>query len=282
MIDAVLSYHTNPLTCGVAKFNHALARRLGVPCLGMDYQNFEYRHPLISLKLSEVTGRASLRFNAKTYTLLLHDRQLQSPNTLMDDADQVFYADELGCPSTVHGDATRGTIDVLCFGMAHKFQQPHFERLKTLLDRMHGESYTVSLSTGIHEGNPWDVSFTENMALMRDIFGDHLRCLGFLADDGLARILKQVTHVALFFHPAVRANNTTLWAALDAAVPVITNLDADSPKELQHNRSVYDLAQLTEFPLEAARHREVRAGGAKASAVYSWDRLIEALQGVRV
>jgi hypothetical protein len=85
--------------------------------------------------------------------------------------------------------------------------------------------------------------------------------------------------VALFYDPAVRANNTTLWAALDAGTPVITNLDAQSPPELIHHRSVFDLAQVTEWP-EANHLREVRHGGRKAAEVYSWDRLIEKLQAV--
>ena len=87
--------------------------------------------------------------------------------------------------------------------------------------------------------------------------------------------------IALFYEPAVRANNTTLWAALEAGTPVITNLEADSPKELIHNRSVFDLAQLTQWP-DASECREVRHGGREAAKVYSWDRLISALQAVHV
>ena len=55
-VDGVLGYHLNPLTCGVAKFNLMLARRLQVPMLGLfDSRGATLRHPLLSLKLSEFT-----------------------------------------------------------------------------------------------------------------------------------------------------------------------------------------------------------------------------------
>ena len=278
MIDAVLGLHMNPLTCGVAKYNHALAKRLGVP-YEPTTRSYNHVHPLYSLKSSEIAyGNIDIGPRPRgTYDVLWHDRG-EAPGTkrFTQYAARVFYADDIGCPATIEGNPDRGSIDVLCFGMSHKFLTPRFQCLKALLDAT-GEDYTVSLSTGIHEGTPWDVGFTANMALMRDIFGSHLRCLGFLADDGLARELRHVQVAALFFDPAVRANNTSLWAALEAGVPTITNLDAHSPKELQHHVSVYDLDQLSEFPREAARHREVRFGGSKAAQAYNWDHLLSVL-----
>ena len=53
-VDGVLGYHLNPLTCGVAKFNVMLARRLDVPMFGLfDGRTATLGHPLLSLKLSE-------------------------------------------------------------------------------------------------------------------------------------------------------------------------------------------------------------------------------------
>jgi hypothetical protein len=275
VIDAVLSYHANPDTCGVTKFNMQLAEKLGVPHLPL-HNLIRGRRPLVSVKWSELDPVPWIT-GVVDFDVLWHDRHPDQVriNRL---ARNVFYADELGCPSTLRGDSTRKGLTILSFGMAHKFQAPLFEKLKTLLDATHS-TYTICVSSAIHEGSPWDETTKAHTQKLRDLFGDHLRWLGFLADDALAREIRDAHMVALFYDPAVRANNTTLWAALDAGTPVITNLDAQSPPGLIHNRSVFDLARLTEWP-EAAHLREVRWGGRKAAEGYSWDAFLAKLQAV--
>lgn len=281
MIDAVLDVHMRPLSCGVSKYNVQLARRLGVPLVPVRewvMNRMPFQHPLLSAHAHELREDpyviAKLSMETRPFSVLWHDAGSQG---ITSTAHAVYWARELGAPSTIDGNPTRGTIDVLTFGMSHRFQGAQFDRLRHLLEQTH-EDYTVSLSTGIHEGTPWEAGFQQNVDLMREIFGSHLRTLGFVMDDGLARLLLHTNLCALFYEPAVRANNTTFWAAVDAGVPVITNLDQDSPQELQHEVSVYDLAQLDAFPLEAARHREVRAGARQAARSYGWDRIIAALQ----
>lgn len=225
MIDAVLSYHMNPATCGVAKFNHALAKRLGVPVFL--YSMCDARHPLVSIKPSEMTPRPN-RPRWIDYDLLLHDRTLSPESELIQCASRVFYADEVGCPSTVEGNPDRGGYRVLTFGMAHKLVLPHFRKLKEDLERDHPD-YTISLSTAVHEGSPWVEALTQSAEAMREIFGPRLRILGFLADDALAREIQECDAVAAFFQPALRANNTSAWAALSAGKFLYTNLDDKSP-----------------------------------------------------
>lgn len=278
MIDAVLSYHADPATCGVTKFNLQLAERLGV-----EHATWVRRgssvHPLLSIKCAELSSAhiSGIKQWQKDlpFDLLLHDEPTEEFAPLVSCAERVFYASEMGCPSTLQGNSTRPGLNILGFGFAHKFQQIHFERLKAILDA-HGQAYTVSLSAAVHEGREW-ATIAENERLVRGIFGEHARFLGYLADDALAREIRDCHMVALFYDPAVRANNTTIWAALDAGTPVITNLDADSPKELIHARSVFDLAQLTHWP-DASECRVVRHGGREAAKVYSWERVIQALQ----
>lgn len=223
MIDAVLSYHTNPQTCGVAKFNQQLAQRLGVPCLPLTNQFVG--HALVSIKASEV-GTGWEYEIPDGCTLLLHDRPTMPPRG----ARRWFYADEIGCPSTISGTAHRGTYRVLVFGMAHKLVLPYFESLKGLLDDEHPD-YTIELSTAVHEGSPWDEALTHSIEAMRGVFGDKLRVLGYLGDDALAKELQDVDAVALYYLPALRANNTTYWAAVEAGKTIYTNRDALSPRE---------------------------------------------------
>jgi len=225
VIDAVLSYHMNPQTCGVAKFNHQLAERLGVPCDQLAAHD-SYQHPLISVKPSELPQDAVI-FRRRPYDLLLHSRD--GIITLSQKAERVLYADEIGCPSTLQGNPHRGSYRVLVFGMAHKLNLPHFEQLKEQLEKEHPD-YTIELSTAVHEGTPWDAAIAESVVAMRGIFGEKLRVLGYLADDALARVLTEVDAVACYFTPALRANNTSYWAAVDAGKTIYTNRDEHSPQ----------------------------------------------------
>lgn len=245
MIDAVLSYHMNPMTCGVAKFNHQLAERLGVPCQQMgDWKG--WTHPLLSYKMSEWPTEPGycpqyIPTGAQ-YDVFLHDWRQYGPHRFhMDCAQSVYAANRViadairphrpdvitaWCPSTLCG-APR-TYRVLAFGMAHKLALEKFRELKQQLELEHPD-YTVSLSTAVHEGSPWDTALTESTNAMRAIFGDKLRVLGFLLDDALAEELRRCDAVAVYFDPAARENNTTLWTALEAGKRVYTNLDVHSP-----------------------------------------------------
>lgn len=238
MIDAVLSVHTNPLTCGVTKFNVQLADHLGVTH-GILGQLFSH-HPLVSIKGCEMPAYSGWPI-LNDYSLLLHDTNVQW--TVIAKARRVFAANPAiarhvrdvrpdvitaWCPSTVNGCADRGSPHVLVFGMATKLQMRHLQALKTELDATH-PNYTIGLSTAVHEGTPWDVTLQDSVAAMRELFGDRLRVLGFLGDDALAKELQDCDAVALYYDPAVRANNTTAWAVLEAGKTLWTNVDHDSP-----------------------------------------------------
>lgn len=100
MIDAVLTYHTNPHTCGVARFNTQLARRLGVPCYGLPVGGARY--PLVSIKASEIGPGWQAMLPSGPHLLLLHDRPADVPT-----AQPVLYADTLALPPLIDGRADR-------------------------------------------------------------------------------------------------------------------------------------------------------------------------------
>lgn len=237
MIDAVLTHPHSPLTCGVAKFSHQLANLLGVPC-GDFSLSCEY--PLVSIKGAEYAWSQGLP--EPPFDLFAHDshpmvRWLATAATRVYAANRVI-ARQLSayrpdvipafCPSTVLGNPSRGQYKVLAFGMAHKLALDKFKALKQQLDDDYPD-YTVSLSTAVHEGNPWDEALNASTQAMRCIFGDKLRVLGYLGDDALAKELQDCDAVAVYFDPAVRENNTSVWAALSAGKTVYTNTDEHSP-----------------------------------------------------
>lgn len=249
MVDAVLSYHTNPQTCGVAKFNQLLAQKLGVPFAPLTHLG-RYAHPLVSIKGSEIGPWMWPQGNFP-YDLFAHDAALREwvhgATTIY--AGNAEIARELRqtrpdvieafCPSTVQGDPTRGAYRVLVFGMANKLAIEYFKDLKIRLDAEHPD-YTVSLSTAVHEGSPWDTTITDAIDAMRGVFGDKLRVLGFLADDALAKELQECDAVAAFFVPALRANNTSAWAAIWAGKRLFTNIDHDSPNWMDPSSYSWD------------------------------------------
>lgn len=277
MIDAVLSYHLNPATCGVAKFGQRLADELGVKFCGLlDAGVKGSRYPLVSVKCSEVDGDVPLY--AYPFDMFFHDvpvgdwhdrmlaaARVFAANTVIAEAIRPYRSDviEAWCPSTIEGNAHRGTINVLTFGMAHKIQTARYEKLKALLDAT-GEDYTVSVSTAIHEGSPWDETALVGEKL-RAIFGGHLRVLGYLADDALVAEMARCTAVALFFDPAFRANNTTAWAVFESGKLLITNLDTDSP-----HSGAQDINKLDSWPSDCERRYPVWP--------YTWKKLVESMQ----
>lgn len=299
MIDAVLSYHMNPQTCGVAKFNHLLAKKLGVPLAPL-HSFHDFSCPLVSVKFSEdisVWPGNGMAYG-HPFQLFAHDCPPLSTTTLqhgwLDCPSAVYAANETiarqirprrsdvitgFCPSTLQGNPTRATLNVLTFGMAHKLKLSYYEKLKTLLDGS-GQDYTVSVSTAVHEGSPWD-AVSEAGEKLRAIFQDKTRVLGYLADDALAKELQDCSAVAMFFDPALRANNTTFWSAMDAGAIVITNLDDDSPSLLAEDhagkpavQTWADINRMAQWPsallesLRSGRCRPTRPCG------YTWDDLL--------
>jgi hypothetical protein len=261
--DVVLSPHVNRYTCGTGKWSERLAGQLGVPFLALDShaRPWPWRRPLVSARLTEMY---QLFPPEHPYDLIIHDWET-AKRTWALGARRVYAvtpalvatlvaegrpdAQLLPCPSSVQGTAEVVGLRMLLFGMAHKRQRHWLIRLRDLL--AHEGDYTVSVSTAVHEGSPFDRAMLEAEDAYRELFGDHLRMLGFLADDALVRELKRSDCCALFFDPAARANNTTLWAALEVGCPVITNLDEESPRCL--DRAVVNIASVTQLRNELDR-----------------------------
>lgn len=243
MIDAVLTHPHHPDLCGVVKFSAQLASWLGVPC----HRNLAApaTHPLYSIKGSE--GDISLPTRARasgTFDVFAHDAtglavQLALRARRVFAANRVI-ADDLAmktcrvdivpawCPSLLQGNAARGVYNVLTFGMAHKLQVQRYVDLKRDLDAAWPGIYTVSVSTAVHEGSPWDAT-AQVADQLRAIFGDRLRVLGYLADDALAREMRDCDAIALYFEQGVRENNTTWHAAVQSGKRLYTNTDDRSP-----------------------------------------------------
>lgn len=269
---AVVSYHTNRFTCGVARFNKSLADELGIPLTSLRsyLDSNEDRRVLISLKFDELDLETSKRLEERlvstklNYDLFLHgtqDSQAESLSCLF--AHQLFaasneIADELrnarpdvkalyapGAEVVPRYDKT--DISLLTFGMAHKIRSEGYKRLGALIAD-DTRSFRLDVSTALHEGGTFDESFFSISEEITQSFSGQVRFLGFLADSEVSERLRTADALVAFFPKGVRENNTTVLSAMAHGCPVITNVDARSPQWMQHGVNLLDVQQLEAIP----------------------------------
>lgn len=302
--DLVAGYHLNYLTCGIAKFNLLLGQKLSVPFYNLyDERVDAFKKPLLSIKLSEYTQEDLYQLPAwmdkwqarNGYSLFLHGYDHTPLETeLVSRANDVYCGNRalhdlllplnprthaLWCPGTnmSHQLFDKTELTVFSFGMAHKLKTERYYQLKELLDKT-GKSYSILLSTALHEGTSFDESFIAVFNEMKAIFDDRVYFLGYLSDQAVYNYLRSVDYFAAFFDPGLRANNTSVNTALEAGVAVITNLDGYSPTSLKHMKNIINIDEAdalpdTEVVLNAIR-KEAQAVG---SDELGWDALVKRL-----
>ena len=188
---------------------------------------------------------------------------------------------ELFCPGTLLNpqrfDDTE--LKVFTFGMAHKIRVPLYRRLRDLLDAT-GKTYSVFVSTALHENTSFDDSFVVRFEELQSIFNGQIYFMGYLSDTAVFNHLVDCTFLAAFFEKGLRANNTTVNAAMEVGCAVVTNLDDHSPEGLVHMRNVIDINRCDRLPDAAEAETIGRAARAIAHADYGWDQLVAQLRPV--
>src|SRR5687767_3023814 len=304
MIDCIAGYHLNPWTCGIAKFNAILAKELDVPVVGLaspDLRN--YARPLLSIKMSEFTDDDARSLaswvdaNVGRFDLFLHafdgtpieQRLLQAAAHVYCGNRELTHqlapsrADivELFCPGTLlNSQRFQDTeVKVFTFGMAHKIRVPLYRRLRDLLEAT-GKSYSVYVSTALHENTSFDGSFVVRFEELQSIFNGQVYFMGYLSDTAVFNHLMDCTYLAAFFEKGLRANNTTVNAAMECGCSVITNLDEFSPRGLVHMKNVIDINLCDRLPDAEQNERIGLAAREIAHAEYGWDQLVAQLRPV--
>ena len=304
MIDCIAGYHLNPWTCGIAKFNMILARHLGVPVVGIGSGDLaQYRRPLLSIKLSEFTpgdARALdqwVQAHVGDFEVFLHAFDgTEVESRLLPAAARVYCGNrelsrtlsparpdivELFCPGTLLNPQRfqRTELSVFTFGMAHKIRVPLYRRLRDLLEAT-GRTYSVHVSTALHENTSFDDSFVMRFDELQSIFNGQIYFMGYLSDTAVFNQLVDSTFLAAFFEKGLRANNTSVNAAMECGCAVITNLDADSPRGLVHMKNVIDINRCERLPDFDEAEKIGRAARETAHAEYGWEQLVAQLRPV--
>jgi hypothetical protein len=259
MIDAVVTYHENPLTCGVARFNAELARRLGVPLVPLAaLPHCRYVAPLISLKWGELPD--ALREAVPAWSIPSGARFLWHDDGHLSLARRYpsLWAHHIGIPALVRPQArTDGRPRWFSMGMAHKVTWGNYARAAAIQ-----QPESIWVSAWLHEGTTWD-----SMGVTLDMLGRiaPVTFLGSLTDAALAWVWPAVDTFVAFFWDGLQANHTSVHAALDAEVPVVTNWGVETPPDLKTVTS--NLYTMTAWPERI-----------NACSPYTWERLMEALR----
>ena len=302
MIDCIAGYHLNPWTCGIAKFNEILARHLGVPVVGLRAVELgDFRLPLLSLKLSEFSpadvadldmwsaahrGRFELFLHAYDGTEV--ERRLVAAAARVSCGNRELFhtlspmrpdAQELFCPGTILNPQRfqRSEVSVFTFGMAHKIRVPLYRRLRDLLAAT-GQTYSVYVSTALHENTSFDDSFVVRFKELEALFDGQVYFMGYLSDTAVYNQLMDCTFLAAFFEKGLRANNTTVNAAMECGCAVITNLDEHSPAGIAHMKNIIDINRCDRLPGLEEAQRIGRSARDIAQMKYGWDQLVAQLR----
>jgi hypothetical protein len=299
--DCIAGYHLNPWTCGIAKFNAILARQLAVPVVGIrEAELGAYKRPLLSLKMSEFSEDDTADLDLWSaahkgqFELFLHAFDgTEMEQRLVRAAGRVYCGNselyqqlhairadvhELFCPGTILSPQRfqRTELSVFTFGMAHKIRVPLYRRLRDLLDAT-GQTYSVYVSTALHENTGFDDSFVVRFEELQSIFNGQVYFMGYLSDTAVYNQLLDCTFLAAFFERGLRANNTTVNAAMESGCAVITNLDQHSPAGFAHMKNIIDINTCDRLPGADETAQIGRAARDIARAQYGWDRLVAEL-----
>ncbi|MFA5775836.1 MAG: hypothetical protein WC864_10740 [Ilumatobacteraceae bacterium] len=297
--ECIVSYHTNPYTCGVARFNKALAQKLGIDLVAVD--NFDRRSEdfaFLSLKFEEIPEQVAQKLlghvltSGSEFDLFLHGiLGSEIEKEFIVHARRVFvataeYADALRSMrsdivtlfapgASFQGDNETYDLTLLTFGMSHKIRAEGYRKLGQIMESDE-RSVQLEISTALHEGTAFSDDFFSVNAEISEVFKGKVTFLGFLADGEVSRRLRAADALVAFFPQGVRENNTTVLSAMAHGCAVITNVDHHSPVWMKHGESIFDIDRLTSFPTSDELAR-VRLGAIKAVEPYSLDRFAEIL-----
>lgn len=294
------SFHTNPYTCGVARFNASLASSLNSKVSSLAAASTSQSGKiLLSIKLQEIddAGKVNLEKilsnSSLTFDVFLHASEGSDlENRLLKRAQKVFAASaEIGeeiksrrpdvvnlfAPGAPISAVSKQTeISLLTFGMAHKISATGYRKLAKILATSN-RSFQLEVSSALHEGTSFDENFFSVADEISQSFGGNVVFLGFLADQEVSRRLQETTALVAFFPNGVRENNTTVMSAMAHGCAVITNLDSQSPNWMTHSHNIFDINKLENFP-DAAQIESVRKNAQLAVAEFGFDRLALLIQ----
>lgn len=296
----------NPYTSGIAKFNTILAERLSIPyrpLFSEDGNNATY--PILSFKAIELDGYETEKLNAwvdqrtaqkKPFAFFFHvysgtpiELKIAQQASAVYCGNAELHAllsqfntncHSLTCPGTLmEGELFKPTeITLFTFGMAHKIRARRYQKLKRLLDES-GKTYSIYISTAMHQSTDFFEALRVTREEMHEIFGDKIYFMGYLSDMAVYNYLHQCNFLVAFFEKGIRANNTSVNAALATGAVVITNLDEHSPPEMKDGQNIVNIDSCEALPTDPHQLKEISVAARKLGVgPLGWDGLVNSLR----
>ena len=296
---AIVTFHTNPYTCGVARFNVSLAASLGVPLVALeDFLADPVSGALLSIKCEEIGEENSLALsNFMTTVDEKFDVYLHGLDNSKAEKSVIAHAGRIFTATIEMADLLRASrsdvistfapgadpspeikqVDctLLTFGMAHKIRVAGYRKLEEVL-RVDSRSFRLEISTALHEGTTFSEDFFTVGKEIREVFDGNVSFLGFLADEEVSHRMRAADALVAFFPHGVRENNTTVLSAMSHGCAVITNIDRYSPNWMVHGSTVFDIEKMSVFP-SSTELQEIGRNAKQAVAPYTFSQLSKIL-----
>ena len=300
--DAILSSHSNPYLSGVARFNRHLSQKLGVPLYPIQaYQRLTRGPVLISVKFRacepedfKIAAMAMSHMKARgiVYDLFLHSYDGYDIEIgLIKSSRRVFCANaeiaaelkgkasevlSVWCPRLIEAEPVieMRALNILSFGMVHKLQIHCHRRLAHFLKEA-GIEYSLWVSTAFHEKARFG-DFDSIGRELEGIYDRRVQFMGFLSDGAVNYFLSKAHLLAAFFEGGVRANNTSVYAAMEKGCPVLTNCDSFSPSWLMDRENILDIHKLDRAVFDPVLLKKIGMRGKEDVRRFAhWDDLLK-------
>jgi len=222
-------------------------------------QHTRYHQPLVSVKLSEFSGPdlrqldAWLRSHAGMFDTFFHaldggeteERLIAaSRRVLVGNAELVgqLQGRHPTCGNSGAGHDPRAQrieptdISVFTFGM-HTRSACHTTESCGTCSRRLARPTKCLCRRPFTENTSFDDTFIVRFEELQAVFNGQIYFMGYLSDTAVFNHLMDATFLAAFFENGLRANNTTVNAAMECGCAVVTNLDEYSPAGYEHGRT---------------------------------------------
>jgi hypothetical protein len=306
-LQCIVTSHMNPNLSGVAKFNRILAQKLQIPCIGFDQRlALQAGTMLLSVKVRDMTpadiqqARAFVT-NMKQcpidYDIMFHSfDSLEFEYELMESSRQIFCSNaeifhclqgtdkplvNAWCPSLMDTSKLpiqERELNLFAFGMAHKIQVRYYKMLREFLDK-HAVDYQLWVSTAFHEKANFG-DFGSISTQLSSIFDSRIQFMGFLSDEAVNYFLRKAHVFVTFFEKGARANNTSVYAAMERGCAVLTNTDEYSPPWMRHKETILDIRHVTPDDFDPMLLNTIsRKAQEMISTHASWEQLANLISG---
>ena len=270
---ALITYHTNRYTCGVARFNYMLSETLQIPMLDVESwisdADYDSKY-LISVKPSEFDQRISDLFtnslsklNIKQWVFFHEFNETEIEVKLAEISEKAIAVDrvigsavsrifkEVGMGfapglSTAAFEQERDVV-LLTIGMAHKINRTGYAILENVV-KVDLRRFQLRVTVAVHEGFDIGETFTNVPEQVGAVWSSELVFLGFLSDQAMSTELRKCDAVVVFPQVGARESNSSIIGAMAHGAAVVTILDSNSPSWMQHGQNIIDVNQLKQFP----------------------------------